>query len=933
MATLKLFNYEYGNYNDTRVKNITSLASEFPDESAVHIAENVNISFNDGLMTSVIVNIDDNLVENLNYATITNDGIIRPYYVLGYMYQRKGQYQLMLKLDSVLYKLDFIKNAKANIFRGFVDENNQVIYNNEGIDVSKIKVGEVPLRESINDNLNEIDVGYYAVYLDRELGTGSEEANSLAFRIANNEIIADESYPTLADYPFHEYINNRTLFFNLKESHILMNSGRVIKRPRSFYQDSYYDYVPDETVESYKIMKRDDVSDIYDIYNYSNYDISTKVNLNSQRTIEYFLDGRKKTLTYLRADLGTYDDANKMSLTGQGFSRSETGTKKSILGAHISTPFSAKKAGIEAIQYNATPVVTKKTYEQLMAEKDKTINIDGIVYKVKIDTNIRYEDLVWANSNLNITTHLINKYINGSTTEPIANPVLDEVNITIDSYIETEKAPNIDLMTLVYTPDNAIVNHVVETYEVVMTLEQVTQVTTGITLREFGHENEKLNVGPGEEPYKLLIFPYGKLVILYDGGTKEVEVTESIVKNIVSNIIIDYPTAVYDVQKIPYSSVNVDKYFTWTPDGYVSVDLDGGDEDEMLFLDDDGVPYAVFFNAFQTTRQFEIDLSFYLTKGDKKLDATTKFANIVSQSHKSLYQYNYVNNNYGGKFIVSVDLRPYTPFINIDFVAKPGGIYFSSYNDGRGLNIAEDFTITMSTDVFEEYKRNNYNFLNSFNSQQDFQLSILDQQQRHEKSKNELSKEQDWINYGINSASNVVGLATGLGIAAATGGLGAAAGVGMGIKSGMNLITGAATTHLDHIYRDKNLALEQGFAKDKLALTQAQAREQFQMSLENIESRPNRLDKVSGITSLNRRQPYLALYDTTSQEKERLREYFKYNGYNINKIDILANYINFDTPMAYVKAMIIESNKSINNTILQDINQRLSVGIYFMKGN
>ena len=55
MATLKLFNYEYGNYNDTRVKNITSLASEFPDESAVHIAENINVSFNDGLMTSLLI--------------------------------------------------------------------------------------------------------------------------------------------------------------------------------------------------------------------------------------------------------------------------------------------------------------------------------------------------------------------------------------------------------------------------------------------------------------------------------------------------------------------------------------------------------------------------------------------------------------------------------------------------------------------------------------------------------------------------------------------------------------------------------------------------------------------------------------------------------------------------------------------------------------
>ena len=99
--------------------------------------------------------------------------------------------------------------------------------------------------------------------------------------------------------------------------------------------------------------------------------------------------------------------------------------------------------------------------------------------------------------------------------------MLDEVNITIDSYIETEKAPNIDLMTLVYTPDNAIVNHVVETYEVLMTLEQVTQVTTGVT-SQFGYTD---NVGPGRN--LILIFPYGNCDNLW--GTK-VEVTESIVK-------------------------------------------------------------------------------------------------------------------------------------------------------------------------------------------------------------------------------------------------------------------------------------------------------------------------------------------------------------------------------------------------------------------
>ena len=40
--------------------------------------------------------------------------------------------------------------------------------------------------------------------------------------------------------------------------------------------------------------------------------------------------------------------------------------------------------------------------------------------------------------------------------------------------------------------------------------------------------------------------------------------TES--KNIVSNIIIDYPGAVYDVQKIPYSSVVIISYLWYVFD-------------------------------------------------------------------------------------------------------------------------------------------------------------------------------------------------------------------------------------------------------------------------------------------------------------------------------------------------------------------------------
>jgi hypothetical protein len=304
----------------------------------------------------------------------------------------------------------------------------------------------------------------------------------------------------------------------------------------------------------------------------------------------------------------------------------------------------------------------------------------------------------------------------------------------------------------------------------------------------------------------------------------------------------------------------------------------------------------------------------------------------VSPSHKTVAEYEYVKNNYGSRFVVTIDLKPYTPYFNIDFRTDDQGIFFSDYNDGRGINIAEDFSLTMFTDEFEAYKRNNSTYLQAFNSQQDYQQAMLDLQQRNELTRNEIDKEQAWVNYGISAAGAVVNTAIGVGVGVATGGVGLAVGGVSAAKSGTGLITGAAQTHLDNKYRDRKIALQQGFAKDQLALQQAQAKEQFQMGLQNIQNRPARLDKVSGVTALQRKVPYIALYDTTQAEKERLKQYFQFNGYNINKIDMLGNYIDTNRPMSYLKATIIESNESVNNTILQDINQRLSVGVYFMKG-
>ena len=917
MATLRLFNYIYGNYNDQRVADTTDLAEEFDASRAVFEQEDVNVSYNDGLMITLVANVEDNLIESVNYATITDGDVIRPFYILSYAYLRKGQYEIALKLDTVLYKLNFIKNARGNVFRGFVDNDNPVIYNNEGVEVTQVKIAEYPLYPLINNR--KADMGWYAVYTDRKLGTSPDATGKMQFKLSNRNIIADETYGWLENYPFSKYIDNSTLFHSISESHVLQNATSIINR--TTYRSS---------VQCYKL-------DDSGVSQYNGYETWHARAGFLGRWIDYarfYLDGwMKRPVEYSSGNYysfwirNIYHLGSDWEYEGEGIFRVGP-TIYDIKDSDLRAKYNAKKADLESRQSWKTltvPAANRKTRDQIESENGKILKIGARYYRVSVETVRHPDTLVRGNSNNYIQTFLKNKIFNGSSAEPVEDVLLDELNQEIADFTE--------LYSESENRDPGIVNHLITSHEVRLTLEEIDDIGSGIVLGTYGGNGTLLKAGPSEEPYKLLLLPYGKLRLINHDSDKEIVVDESIVKNIVSNLIHDYPGAIYDVQKIPYAPINLTHYFIVYPtDGYTRV-IGGSDRGEMYILSVLKQPYAVFFNAEKTTGTLNINSNIpYKGSGDRKLDTVTLRSNIVSPSHKTVAEYEYVKNNYGSRFVVTIDLKPYTPYFNIDFVADDQGIFFSDYNDGRGMNIAEDFSLTMFTDEFEAYKRNNSTYLQAFNSQQDYQQAMLDLQQRNELTRNEIDKEQAWVNYGISAAGAAVNTAIGVGVGVATGGVGLAVGGISAAKSGTGLITGAAQTHLDNKFRDRKVALQQGFAKDQLALQQAQAKEQFQMGLQNLQNRPARLDKVSGVTVLQRKVPYIALYDTTQFEKERLKQYFRFNGYNINKIDMLGNYIDTNRPMSYLKATIIESNESVNNTILQDINQRLSVGVYFMKG-
>lgn len=929
MAKLRLFNYIYGNYNDQRVRNVADLSLEFPDEAAVHIQDNVNISFNDGLMISLTVNVDDNLIERINYATITTDGVIRPYYVLSYVYLRNGQYELAMKLDTVLYKLDFIKNTRGNVFRGLVKQEDNVVLNNEGVEVTKVKVAEIPINLIVGNN-EAAELGWYAVYADRKLGTGPDASDKLEFKLSNSDIIPDETYADLAAYPFAPYIDNPTLFFDMKESHVLQNTSFKTTVDNNLN----FGIVFETTPQVYKIIPGQSIQ-------YSNY-LALQEYLGSgtggasfvyANTARYQLDGKYKSAIRGSTKSG---DIYTPAAYGQGLLRPTKATPViGLLSSGMQSEFNNKRSNMNSRQISKTAIASgsQKTREQILAVDGKIIKIGVGFYQAKVETQSSEDYQLWANSNAYFQTYMADKIFNGSAAEQLIDNTADEVSTEIYDFTALVSEP---ISTTDASLNYPLVNYIINVTQVILTLIPLNIIGSGIVIGTFGDGSlhPKMVAGPGEEPYKLLLFPYGKVILENSVSSKEIIIGESIVRNIIANLIFDYPGAIFDVQKIPYSTINLDNYFVSLPDGYVVADTEN-EGDEMYALQDVDQPYALVFNAYQTTATITTFsyLPSSLKSGDRKLDSVTKMAQIMSPSHKTAYPYEYVKNNYKGAFKIYVDLKPFTPFVNIDFIVDPSGLYVSNYSDGRGLNIAENVSMTMFTDEFKAYVRNNSTYLQSFNSQQDYERDRLGLQQLNETTRNEIDKEQAWVSYGVSAAGNALNTAVAVGVGVATGGMGAAVGGVSASRSGTNLITGALQTAVDNQYRDKKLALQQGFAKDQLGLQQAQAKSQFQMGLQNLQSRPARLDKVSGVSMLHRAVPYIALYDTTLPEKERLQQYFKFNGYNINKIDVLGAYIDFDTPMSFLKASIIESNESVNNTILQDINQRLSVGVYFMKGN
>lgn len=1033
MSTIKVHNHRYGNYSESIVPNIRN-SNQLNDMFFKSLQEfkGVNVSYDDGLMLTMTLNIKDDYIGRVNYLTI-NRGAFRkpgsapeweifgvyeelkddefdekgkmraqtnipnfsdielvhlylngltvgsnwsdgdyvkisvaghagtglyyavvsfkehwysqilPYFVLSYQYIKKNQYAVTCKLDTVLATLKEIKKSEAIVERGFVTEENKLIYNNEGIEVTAIKTEERVIGETVaKENILNADVGYYAVYMDHKIGSTNDEADKLVIETSAHEYPADATYMTMADVPFKDYIDNTTYIAEVLNLTVVMRRAQLVGGDT--YLGAFYDILEGHVAKY--IPKSGGGAVLSEVYG-----AQPRI-LTYNTKAEWGPVGNYYTFDYTNASFSVFESSWELSyrarraLGGVGaLVQDETSLYDSALTNVVGSVLD--QIHKKQVYAGATPAVPLDT-SSLLAWDGKIVEIDSIKYRVKIDKKTTQVKQQSGTSVAQILTTVKNNV--ASAWDPFNDDVATHIrqNITkptytgaeYNNYVKGDEKTRLEDDSKTYNYEKTLYN--MQRKEYTLRLEQITLDTTKTIKTYGGSGNTTLLPTARDAPYKILLFPFGESLYLNNVvSPNALNQSERNVLNIVTNLANRYGGAsprIYDIQKIPYSTINLNKYVSSVLDKiYFNADGTGTDEKthEMhLIKDGDQTPKLLMFEAWENTRTFETTV-FNLASNDNslKVNLSTTKCYIASSSYKSIIEYEYYKNNKNNAFRVTVDLKPITPFFNIDPVGSLDGLLPNNFDDGRGLNIAEDFSITQVNDAFSEYKRNNFNYLNSFNSAQEYERSRLGQEQANAKAQLHLKEKQAWENYGLSTATSIVkSTATGAAAGSVMGPIGAAVGAGLGAaKSIVDTGFNAASTGLEQKQARETLSLLQGQNRDILSLQQAQAKEQFNFNVENIQFLPAKLDKVSGLTSFTNNTARLIFYDTTDEERERVTQFYERNAYAINTYGFLRNYIDFDKQRTYVKGTIYQFSGSINNTILQDINTRLSIGLYFEK--
>lgn len=407
-----------------------------------------------------------------------------------------------------------------------------------------------------------------------------------------------------------------------------------------------------------------------------------------------------------------------------------------------------------------------------------------------------------------------------------------------------------------------------------------------------------------DQPLQAFFIPMVENVDVYVDGVEKT-LNKEFVEKMLYDLMATYSGEngkLIDVQLVPYSPIEG----LYSSFNIVSGQLNllSSKMKKLIDVDDYIIPiYEVQYATF--TRS--IGMSAPLT--DYKISMVKKYI-LTSPSGATNYEFSVAKNGGLSGGIVDVDLRPYASYYRLRPLYK--GLYGGNFKDTRGLIWKEDTSLTQTSSAWETYKRQNINYLNSFNADVDFKRSQL-----------ALQHEANWGNFGFDSGKRMIQagidaagvVANGVGDAVFSMGASVAASGG---AAGAVIGGGALMEGLEAGQLGYNNMMENKLLSNEIAYS----KKQFNMALDNIRALPENVEKVSGVYSTNNYVPILQMFEPTEQEIEWYTKYLDLNGVNVGLVIDLTNY-EFD----YLQGSMIKYRGIITNEEYVEIVSSLSRGV------
>ena len=836
-----LYLLQYNNYYNRVVKKLNTLEA-YQDYLVAKIMD-LNIDIKDSINTTIVINYKEQL-DTPNYLLIEDKvrNVVTRWFVIECTMIRGLQYSLAIRRDVIADYFDEIMRSPCIIQKGWVSNNNVLVFNKEPQNFNKIKKSELLIKDYTES-------AWIVGFIDRN---AKYEENGTPKKIYSaykeNDIMVDFDYGTLPTSVTDYMAIGSATPTSYKTAPITNVNDCVVKFPFNFqewkmsnnlgcYNGDYYSYITGESANVKSISKFSFIGES-----------KTAISNGFYANIENDMD-------YTPTNVPTVRRENNLT---PSFAQTKSQIKRITdnmipkIESELSLSYANNKFNLDSVSYN----------NFMESYAGKICEISGVYYRVE-DVEDDVVELTW-------TSNSKNPFKDCYLTDDQLYQIRENAYM---SYI-----PNL-------TPDN-LSNTDFKIYGVTHKhYLKLTQITTD-TFTTLPTTRNHLY----DAPYDMFVMPYSD-DFKYGFNNTLYTTDKDLYLNLAIEISKVLAGAVYDIQIVPYCP------FVWLQDSGLDPDNFVWDFSLLnaveIYKTVEGVDTVVghyYFSTISCDKQYvsenRSELTFlFANPSYKEITCLNQYI-LCSPNEEAKWEFNPAMNKgvYGWNY--SFDYKPYASYVKLQPVWKYlyGNESYNGLTDKRGLVYNGNYSITQLTDAWQTYIQNNKNYQQIFDTEISAQIKKFDMNQKAQ------WETVGYRNFSFNPIKSILGI--------------------VGENKQMD------------------------FDREVFNVDLSAKRDLFNYQLDNIQSLPNTLKKISSINIDFRLYPFVEIYSCTEQEKSIFRDDIRWNGMTIMAPGYIEDYIDPNNE-TFIKATLIRFDEfeaqENDYTLVQNINIELDKGIYITK--